>query len=56
MCQRADMPNVSCADFITSLLLGWLDHRADAPMRQCTDMVISTVLVALMREHLTSGS
>ena len=29
-CQCTDTPNVSCADFITSLLLGWLHHRADA--------------------------
>ena len=37
--QYANMLNVSCADFITSLLLGWLHHRADALMRRCADVV-----------------
>ena len=34
-----DMPNVSCADFITSLLLGWLHHHADALMCRHADAV-----------------
>ena len=40
MRQRADMPNVSCADFITSVLLGSMHHRTNAPTRRCADALM----------------